>query len=181
MILKYKVLTPDYTYCSTKEMGYFSDVHTALRLFYEDMYQHPKDYNLPFDEPQPTPMVELQQAFLTLVPHVVESWNYLDNIKTFHVSKGFERGKGDALHVTVTLNTMEQVELALSNAVFLINDNGKTIEQLQKAKEIDYSGRERTLKVIDKYLNGKYNRGELFHQLNRIRIGEYDAENDVED
>ena len=169
MILKYKVLTPDYTYCSLEEKCYFSEVHKALQLFYEHMYHVPKDYNLPFEEHQPVPMVDLEQHFLTLVPHVVESWNYLDNIKTFHVSKGFERGKGDALHVTVTLNTMEQVELALSNAVFLINDNGKTIEQLQRAKELDYSDTDRTLEVIDKYLNEKYNRGELFIELDRIR------------
>ena len=178
MILKYKSTTPDYAYLSSDEIEYYEEIHELLKDFYAHIYANPKEYNLPFNESQDVPLITLEEHFVTLVRHTVESWNYIDNVKMINTKYKFEPHFGYGLHVYVTLNSEDDMELSFTESAFLINDNGKTIEQLKKGKLIDHSNREKTLKVFDRYFNKEINRGELFEELYRIISGECDDVND---
>ena len=91
-------------------------------------------------------------------------WNYIDNIKSLKTRRGYELEFGKATYIDLTLTSGEIVELGANDLVYLLNDNGKTIETLCRAKVVRYN--KEKADILRKYVLKEYTKEEMIEALN---------------
>ena len=163
MILKYLSEVPSYEKISGEEFSIREEMEDALTEYLDTIYL---DKFCPDSIESQFPLIERGQEILTITP--MESrdriWNYIDNIKSLKTRKGYELEFGKATYIDLTLTSGEIVELGANDLVYLLNDNGKTIETLCRAKVVRYN--KEKADILRKYVLKEYTKEEMIEALN---------------
>ena len=97
------------------------------------------------------------------------NWNYIDNIKYVSVYNGYLNDFGEGTHLDIEYISGECEKISIEDTAYLLNDNGKTIETLNKGKPINYDRHK--VAILMKYIKGEYNRSQLFKELDLYYSG----------
>ena len=163
MILKYLSEVPSYEKISGEEFSIREEMEDALTEYLDTIYL---DKFCPASLETQFPLIERGQEILTITP--MESrdriWNYIDNIKSLKTHKGYELEFGKATYIDLTLTSGEIVELGANDLVYLLNDNGKTIETICRAKVVRYN--KEKADILRKYVLKEYTKEEMIEALN---------------
>ena len=163
MILKYLSEVPSYEKISEEEFAIREEMENTLTEYLDTIYL---DKFSPDSIESQFPLIERGQEILTITP--MESrdriWNYIDNIKSLKTRRGYELEFGKATYIDLTLTSGEIVELGANDLVYLLNDNGKTIETLCRAKVVRYN--KEKADILRKYVLKEYTKEEMIEALN---------------
>ena len=163
MILKYLSEVPSYEKISGEEFSIREEMEDALTEYLDTIYL---DKFSPDSIESQFPLIERGQEILTITPMNSRDcvWNYIDNIKSLKTRRGYELEFGKATYIDLTLTSGEIVELGANNLVYLLNDNGKTIETLCRAKVVRYN--KEKADILRKYVLKEYTKEEMIEALN---------------
>ena len=163
MILKYLSEVPSYEKISGEEFSIREEMEDALTEYLDTIYL---DKFCPDSIESKFPLIDRTQEILTITP--MESrdriWNYIDNIKSLKTRRGYELEFGKATYIDLTLTSGEIVELGANDLVYLLNDNGKTIETICRAKVVRYN--KEKADILRKYVLKEYTKEEMIEALN---------------
>ena len=163
MILKYLSEVPSYEKISGEEFSIREEMEDALTEYLDTIYL---DKFYPDSIESQFPLIERGQEILSITP--MESrdriWNYIDNIKSLKTRRGYELEFGKATYIDLTLTSCEIVELGANDLVYLLNDNGKTIETICRAKVVRYN--KEKADILRKYVLKEYTKEEMIEALN---------------
>lgn len=154
MIIKYLTTTPTYESPSIPEDTITNQValEEVLSLYHEHCH---------------IPLIQQATDILTITPRVMRqyTWHYIDNVKKFSTYNGYVEEFGEGIHGNVEFLSGENLDFSFTDTAYLLNDNGKTIETISKTTFIRYDPHK--VSILQKYIDGEYNREKLFEELDR--------------